>query len=195
MNTDAESTYHDSLCFGMWRELYFSGKLLFKIVSLKEFNDSLKLSVLLFDKVSLSFFSLHILRLSFLIACSTIEIFRSSCFAQSFDISLQFKALITRSRLALPFPMYPDIDMIGNKELVFISVSILIKCFNLHHSCNQKYPDLGSQILIYFELCRRGFKTYSFTKINLFVAKGAYSDLYQMTTSHDTFTARQRTDN
>ena len=127
MNTDAESTYHDSLCFGMWRELSFSGKLLFKIVSLKEFNDALKLSVLLFDKVSLSFLSLHSLRLSFLIACSTIEIFRSSCFSQSFDISLQFKALITRSRLALPFPIidsnYPDIDMIGNKELIFISMS------------------------------------------------------------------------
>jgi hypothetical protein len=126
-------------------EEIFSGKLLFKIVSLNEFNDSLKLSVLLFGKVSLSFFSLHILRLSFLIACSTIEIFRSSCFSQSFDISLQFKALITRSRLALPFPMYPDIDMIGNKELVFISVSILIKSL-----LQTKNPDLGSQILIYF---------------------------------------------
>ena len=187
----------------MWRELSFSGKLLFKIVSLKEFNDSLKLSVLLFDKVSLSFFSLHILRLSFLIACSTIEIFRSSCFSQSFDISLQFKALITRSRLALPFPIIES-NLSGHRHdwkqrtCIYFdveSLSILIKCFNLHHSCNQKYPDLGSQILIYFELCRRGFKTYSFTKINLFVAKGAYSDLYQMTTSHDTFTARQRTDN
>ena len=41
--------------------------------------------------------------------------------------------------------MYPDIDMIGNKELVFISVSILIKSL-----LQTKNPDLGSQILIYF---------------------------------------------
>jgi hypothetical protein len=38
-------------------EEIFSGKLLFKIVSLNEFNDSFKLSVFLFDKVSLSIFS------------------------------------------------------------------------------------------------------------------------------------------
>ena len=113
----------------------------------------------MFDKVSLSFLSLHSLRLSFLIACSTIEIFRSSCFSQSFDISLQFKALITRSRLALPFPIIES-NVSGHRHdwkqrtCIYFdveSLSILIKCFNLHHSCNQKYPDLGSQILIYFK--------------------------------------------